>query len=60
MSVKKSTNAEDVYRAVVEKIGLSKNVSKYFYIFEIVEYNFGMKDCLRTYFISVTVSKDWL
>lgn len=41
MSVLKSTNADDVYRAVAEKIGLSKSVQKYFYLFEIVEYNFG-------------------
>lgn len=41
VSVKKSTNADDVYRAVVEKIGMSKSVSEYFYLFEIVEYNFG-------------------
>lgn len=41
VSVLKSTNADDVYRAVAEKIGLSKSVHKYFYIFEIVEYNFG-------------------
>lgn len=41
VSVLKSTNADDVYRAVCEKIGLSKSVQKYFYLFEIVEYNFG-------------------
>lgn len=41
VSVLKSTNADDVYRAVCDKIGLSKSVQKYFYLFEIVEYNFG-------------------
>ncbi|XP_026489532.1 sorting nexin-27 isoform X2 [Vanessa tameamea] len=43
VSVLKSTNADDVYRAVCEKIGLSKAVQKYFYLFEIVEYNFERK-----------------
>ncbi|XP_026727578.1 sorting nexin-27 isoform X1 [Trichoplusia ni] len=43
VSVLKSTNADDVYRAVCEKIGLSKSVQKYFYLFEIVEYNFERK-----------------
>lgn len=39
--MKKSANADEVYNAVVKKIGMSKKVSSYFYIFEIVEYNFG-------------------
>ncbi|XP_038221313.1 sorting nexin-27 isoform X2 [Zerene cesonia] len=43
VSVLKSTNADDVYRAVCEKIGLSASVQKYFYLFEIVEYNFERK-----------------
>ncbi|XP_037292380.1 sorting nexin-27 isoform X2 [Manduca sexta] len=43
VSVLKSTNADDVYRAVCDKIGLSKSVQKYFYLFEIVEYNFERK-----------------
>lgn len=41
VSVKKSANADEVYDAIIKKIGMSKKVSKYFYIFEIVEYNFG-------------------
>lgn len=41
VAVLKSTNADDVFRAVCDKIGLSKQVQKYFYLFEIVEYNFG-------------------
>ncbi|XP_022122986.1 sorting nexin-27 isoform X2 [Pieris rapae] len=43
VAVLKSTNADDVYRAVCDKIGLSKQVQKYFYLFEIVEYNFERK-----------------
>ncbi|XP_034833288.1 sorting nexin-27 [Maniola hyperantus] len=43
VSVLKSTNADDVYRAVCDKIGLSKAVQSYFYLFEIVEYNFERK-----------------
>lgn len=43
VSVKKSANTEDVYSAVINKIGLNKNCAKYFYLFEIVEYNFGEK-----------------
>lgn len=42
VSLKKSANADEVYEAVVKKIGMNKRVSKYFYLFEIVEYNFGM------------------
>lgn len=41
VSLKKSASADEVYEAVVKKIGLSKKVSRYFYLFEIVEYNFG-------------------
>ncbi|XP_050669583.1 sorting nexin-27 isoform X2 [Leptidea sinapis] len=45
VSVVRSTNAEDVYRAVADKIGLARHVQKYFYLFEIVEYNFERKLC---------------
>lgn len=41
VSLRKSANADEVYEAVVKKINMSKKVSKYFYLFEIVEYNFG-------------------
>lgn len=41
VSLKKSANADEVYDAVVRKIGMHKKVSCYFYLFEIVEYNFG-------------------
>lgn len=41
VSVKKCANTEEVYSAVVNKIGMNKNSAKYFYLFEIVEYNFG-------------------
>jgi sorting nexin-27 len=41
VSLKKSANADEVYEAVVKKVAMNKRVSKYFYLFEIVEYNFG-------------------
>ncbi|XP_044737971.1 sorting nexin-27 [Chrysoperla carnea] len=43
VSVKKSSRADDVYNAVIEKVGMSKAIAKYFYLFEIVEYNFERK-----------------
>lgn len=46
VSLKKSANADEVYEAVVKKIGMNKKVSRYFYLFEIVEYNFGKLVCL--------------
>ncbi|KAJ8944903.1 hypothetical protein NQ318_012712 [Aromia moschata] len=44
VSLKKSANADEVYDAVVKKIGMSKKVSNYFYLFEIVEYNFAVPE----------------
>lgn len=41
VTVKKSANADEVYAAVVKKVGMNKQIAKYFYLFEIVEYNFG-------------------
>jgi len=41
VNVQKNCNAEEVYKALVNKINLSPEASKYFYLFEIVEYNFG-------------------
>lgn len=62
VSVKKSANADEVYDAVIKKIGMSKKVSQYFYLFEIVEYNFGeyvyithFKYFLRRGFISADI-----
>lgn len=49
VSLKKSANADEVYEAVVKKIGMSKKVSRYFYLFEIVEYNFGKLIFLRKF-----------
>lgn len=45
VSLKKSANADEVYDAVVKKIAMNKKVSNYFYLFEIVEYNFGKLLC---------------
>lgn len=41
VTCRKNSNAEQVYNSVVEKIRMSKNTALYFYLFEIVEYNFG-------------------
>jgi len=41
VTLKRSANADEVYAAVVKKINMNKKVSRYFYLFEIVEYNFG-------------------
>ncbi|XP_066909415.1 sorting nexin-27-like [Halyomorpha halys] len=41
VTIRKNSNANDVYQAVVDKIHMSSEASKYFYLFEIVEYNFG-------------------
>ncbi|XP_066994479.1 sorting nexin-27 isoform X1 [Anabrus simplex] len=43
VSVKKNSNTEEVYAAVVDKIHMNRKTSKYFYLFEIVEYNFERK-----------------
>lgn len=43
VTVRKSSNTEEVYAAVIDKIRMNKNSSKYFYLFEIVEYNFERK-----------------
>lgn len=43
VNVPKNANADDVYRALVMKIHLGPEASKYFYLFEIVEYNFERK-----------------
>ncbi|XP_014249297.1 sorting nexin-27 [Cimex lectularius] len=43
VTVKKNSTANDVYYTVVDRIHISNNTSKYFYLFEIVEYNFERK-----------------
>lgn len=43
VTLPKASLAKDVYEAVCCKIGLDNDTSKYFYLFEIVEYNFGNK-----------------
>lgn len=53
--MKKSANADEVYNAVVKKIGMSKKVSSYFYIFEIVEYNFGNVFSCKCMYLSETM-----
>jgi sorting nexin-27 len=50
VSVKKNANTDQVYTAVVEKIKMRKDVAKYFALFEIVEYNFGMLASQHTLF----------
>lgn len=43
ITVRKNSSTIDVYRAVVDKIGLSKEIAPYFALFEIVEYGFERK-----------------
>ncbi|CAH0381199.1 unnamed protein product [Bemisia tabaci] len=43
VNVRKNSNAEEVYNQVVNKIEMSKTTACYFYLFEIVEYNFERK-----------------
>lgn len=42
VTVAKAASAKDVYDAVCCRVGLDSETAKYFYLFEIVEYNFGM------------------
>lgn len=41
VTVPKAALAKDVYDAVCYKVSLDPETAKYFYLFEIVEYNFG-------------------
>lgn len=43
VTVRKNSNALDVYKSVIEKINLSPSVASYFALFEIVEYGFERK-----------------
>lgn len=38
---KKNATADSVYNSVIDKIRMAENIADYFYLFEIVEYNFG-------------------
>lgn len=38
---KKNATVDCVYNSVVDKIQMTENTAAYFYLFEIVEYNFG-------------------
>ncbi|GFS38263.1 sorting nexin-27 [Trichonephila inaurata madagascariensis] len=49
VNVRKNSTTEEVYQAVIEKIGMSKDVSKFFALFEIVEYGFERKLQLNEY-----------
>lgn len=42
VTVPKAASVKDVYDAVCCRVGLDTETAKYFYLFEIVEYNFGM------------------
>ncbi|KAL1117791.1 hypothetical protein AAG570_004106 [Ranatra chinensis] len=43
VTVRKNSTANEVYSTVVDKIHMCNNAAKYFYLFEIVEYNFERK-----------------
>lgn len=40
---KKNATADSVYNSVIDKIQMAENIADYFYLFEIVEYNFERK-----------------
>lgn len=42
VSVRKSANAQAVWDLLVQRANLTSYTQQYFYLFEIVEYNFGM------------------
>jgi sorting nexin-27 len=52
VTVRKNSNTEEVYAVVIDKIRMNKNTAKYFYLFEIVEYNFG-KSFIYVYIMSL-------
>lgn len=41
ITVAKAASVSDVYDAVCSRVGLDAETARYFYLFEIVEYNFG-------------------
>lgn len=61
LSVRKSANAQAVWDLLVQRAHLSSFVQQYFYLFEIVEYNFGeyrivlLKCCLVLFIIHLPV-----
>lgn len=58
VAVARSANADHVYRAVCDKIALDAQLRPYFYLFEIVEYNFGR--CFLMYLLSLNIFKNRL
>lgn len=52
VTVAKAASVSDVYDAVCSRVGLDAETAKYFYLFEIVEYNFGEYPfCIPTLYI---------
>ena len=49
VNIRKNSTTSEVYEVVTEKVGLSKEISKYFAIFEIVEHGFERKLQLNEY-----------
>jgi sorting nexin-27 len=45
--INRFSTADKVYEVVVEKIGLPKECLPYFYLFEIIDYNFGKNNFQR-------------
>jgi sorting nexin-27 len=43
MKLKRTASADDVYNALIEIIDLDKDLVKYFYLFEIIDYSFDRK-----------------
>ena len=48
VTVRKNSNSDKVFAAVIDKIQLNEDVAKFFYLFEILEYNFGKFTSHRT------------
>lgn len=50
VSVRKSSNAQTVWDLLVQRANLTSYTQQYFYLFEIVEYNFGKNICIHWFF----------
>lgn len=53
VTVPKAASVKDVYDAVCCRVGLDAETAKYFYLFEIVEYNFGMAQCYKLFDVNI-------
>lgn len=54
VSIRKSAKAQAVWDLIVQRANLTSYTQQYFYLFEIVEYNFGKFLGLRTFFFNLS------